>query len=332
MNQSLIKRFGLLANRVIRRADRFRFKSPRWNSPTDAQAIECFNDVSAKYTAAYELLLKFKPENGLDEPNGSLYPWPAWEEQLAREFSQRVPAGFTEHPTIKETMVFHGRICNYGRVACVRSAFGDRVTRELLAEDPIGTPRICDASLWTSSNRVYHAFHLAIYQKTTGKSFTREGMIVEWGGGYGDMIRLLSRLSAGLNSSTLVLIDLPAVGALQWVYLSAILGRDAVRIVADPGQKIVAGCVNIMTSAVAFEHQELQPQCFVSTWALTESPHRLQYEVISRKFFGAENVLLAFSMDGDNQVVGPLRALGGVITPVPFMTVEGYALSSYGFK
>ncbi len=332
MHFSLVQRFGRLTNRFIRYADRFRLTSPEWNSANHAATLARFHEASGRYATTHESLLMFKSTHGHTEPHSSLYPWPAWEQRLAREFSQRVPPRFTEHPIVKETMVFHGRVCNYGRIACVRRAFGDSETSKLLAEDPVGAPRICDASLCTSSNRLYHAFHLAMYQQTTGKGFAGDGMIVEWGGGYGDMARLLWRFNAGSNLTTIVLIDLPAVGALQWVYLTAILGRDAVRIIAGPDQKIHKGCVNIMNSAVAFEHPELLPQCFISTWALTESPHPLQSEVVLRDFFGARNVLLAFSLDVDNQVAAPLRATGGVTIPVPFMSFDGYAPSSYGFK
>lgn len=314
----------------MRYADRFRSQHLAWDSVTDDDTMSRFHEAAPGYYNAYKSLLRFKTAQP-NEANGSLYPWPAWEQELATEFSKQVPPGFTEHPIIKETMVFHGRLCNAGRLGYVRRTFGDATLRDFLAEDPVGAPRICDASLRTSSNRLYHGFHLAMYQQTTGRQFARGGLVIEWGGGYGDMARLLWRLIARAGSTTLVLIDLPAVGALQWVYLTSILGRAYVHIVDNPERQIHEGCVNIMNSSVAFEHPAMKADCFVSTWALTESPHGLQSEVASRKFFGAKNVLLAFSMDGDNRIAEPLLAAGAVTISVPFMTLEGYAPSKYGF-
>jgi hypothetical protein len=314
----------------MRYADRFRAQHLAWDSFLDAEAMLRFDEAATDYRTAYKSLSQFKATSP-NEPNSSLYPWPSWEQKLAEQFHSRVPTNFLEQPIIKLNMVFHGRLCNAGRLARVRRVFGEAALRDFLAEDPVGTPRICDVSLRTSSNRLYHAFHLAMYQQTLGKPFARGGMIVEWGGGYGDMARLLWRLSARAESTTLVLIDLPAVSALQWVYLTSILGRQYVHIVETPDRQIHEGCVNIMNSSVAFDHPAMKADCFLSTWALTESPHELQAEVARRKFFGARNVLLAFSMDGDNRIAEPLLKAGGATIPVPYMTLDGYAPSKYGF-
>ena len=330
MISNVVRQFGRLTNRFIRYADRFRFQHLPLNSSNQDAAMSRFHEAAAGYGAAYKTLLHFKTAQP-NKPNGSLYPWPAWEQDLVTEFSKEIPAKFTEHPIIKETMVFHGRICNAGRLKQVQRLFEAATIHDLLIEDSVGGPRICDASVSTSSNRLYHAFHLAMYKQTTGKPFARGGMVVEWGGGYGDMARLLWRLSARAKSITLVLIDLPAVGALQWVYLTSILGRDYVHIVDTPDRQIQEGCVNIMNSSVAFDHPAIKADCFLSTWALTESPHELQSEVARRNFFGARNVLLAFSMDGDNRIAEPLLKAGGATIPVPYMTLEGYAPSKYGF-
>lgn len=332
MSKNVFRQLGRVANRVMRQVDRFCTPLPTWHSAADKAALQLFDTVSLEYAAAYESLLRFKAPSKQQTQDGSSYPWPRWEQQLAQEFSKRVPRAFLEHPTIKETMVFHGRIYNSRRFACVRRMFGETASRALVSEDPIGEPRLCSPHLRTSSNRLYHAFHLAMYQQHAGRAFARDGMVVEWGGGYGDMMRLLSRLTASFESHTAVIIDLPAVGALQWTYLTAILGRDAVRIVDHPEQEIKKNRINIMNSAVAFAHPDLRPQCFISTWALTESPHFMQDEVVARNFFDASNVLLAFSMDADNRVAPSLLASGGFTTPVPFMCLEGYAPSSYGFR
>lgn len=300
-------------------------------SDGDRAVASRFADAAKRYEAIHGLLSQSSAQ-GLDESDVSSYPWPDWQRRLAQDFSRNVPVDFMEHPIIKETMVFHGRVCKSQRIARVRQAFGASTTHELLVEDPVGGVRICDGSLGTSPNRLYHAFHLAMYRNAMGKNFPGSGLVVEWGGGYGDMARLIQRLRGKSDDQTFVLIDLPAVGALQWVYLTAICGSDLVHVLSSPHEPIQDGCVNIMTSATALAHKGLVAQSFVSTWALTESPHALQTAVVERDFFGARDVLLAFSMDADNKVVEPLLAAGGRAIPVPYMTYEGYASSSYGFR
>ena len=331
MSDGFVRNAGRIANRLVRLTDEFRFGRGPAARNRDSAGAAAFAEAASGYSAAYAALQEYKSPP-VDELSRSAYPWPDWGARLAREFSEMVPPDFIQHPTIKETMVFHGRLCNSGRLASVRREFGEAVSRQLLAEDPVGGPSICHAALATSSNRLYHAFHLSQYREATGKPFFEGGTVCEWGGGYGDMARLLWRLGRAAEGRTVVLVDLPAVGALQWVYLTAVLGAGAVRIVEKPGKGIAPGCVNIMNSCVAFASPGLEPDCFVSTWALTESPHHLQAEVVRRNFFGARNILLAFSLDGDNMIAGPLRENGDVIKAVPFLTMDGYAPSSYGFR
>lgn len=331
MNETLARSCGRIMNRLIRLTDRCLPRHGRQISDGDRAVGSRFAEAALKYGAIHSLLQQ-SSEHGTEEADASRYPWPDWQRCLAEDFSRNVPVDFMEHPIIKETMVFHGRVCKWQRIAHVRDSFGASKTRELLLEDPVGGARICDGSLGTSPNRLYHAFHLAMYRQATGKVFPSSGLVVEWGGGYGDISRLIQRLREQSDDRTFVLIDLPAVGALQWVYLTAILGSELVHVLSDADDPIRNGCVNIMTSATALEHKGLVANSFVSTWALTESPHALQLAVVKRGFFGAADILLAFSMDADNQVAKPLLAAGGRILPVPYMTSEGYAPSSYGFR
>jgi len=331
MNETLSRSCGRLLNRLIRLSDRCLPQHRGQASDGDGAVVSRFADALKRYEAIHRLLSQSSAQ-GVEEAYASSYPWLDWQRRLAADFSKNVPVDFMEHPIIKETMVFHGRVCKSQRIARVRQAFGESTARELLVEDPVGGARICDGSLGTSSNRLYHAFHLAMYRQAMGKAFPSSGLVVEWGGGYGDMARLIQRLRRKSDDRTFVLIDLPAVGALQWVYLSAVLGSEFVHVLSGPDEPIRDGCVNIMTSATALANERLVAQSFVSTWALTESPHELQTAVVERGFFGASDILLAFSMDADNQVAKPLLATGGRILPVPYMTFEGYAPSSYGFR
>jgi hypothetical protein len=291
--------------------------------------VEQFRIASQSYGAVHDVLRKAEADSTSDDSSkGSEYPWPQWEADLGAAFANGVPQGFLEHPIVKATMVFHGRRRQASRLRVVRQVFGAEAAADLLVEDPVGRPHLCGRRPVTSPNRLHHASHLAHYVRAVGKPFPSGPLVVEWGGGYGDAARLVRRI---VPAVTYVIIDLPAVGALQYVYLASLLGAANVQVVESASMALQRGAVNIMTSGVAFAHPELLADAFMSTWALTESPQALQERVLERDFFNARNVLLAYSMDRDNHVVAAVSRRGGTTRPVPDMTEDGYAPSFYGF-
>ena len=316
-------------NRLLRFTDRLWAPTLPISSEEAHRLKDQFLAVSSEYASIFQLLKQSECGNGhpVATAEGS-YPWARWQEGLAAAFIDGVPESFLEHPTVKATMVFHGRSSHAARMRLVRAAFGRDIADRLLVEDPVGSPHLCGRHPVTSPNRLHHATHLAQYLLTTGNAFPSQGLIVEWGGGYGDAARLVRRLAP---AATYVLVDLAAVGALQYVYLATLLGVQNVQVVGSPSTPLQYGGVNIMTSGVAFAHPALAADAFMSTWALTESPRALQQRVVDRRFFHARNVLLAFSMDQDNHTAATVSELGGKLFPVPNMTDEGYSPSFYGF-
>jgi len=299
-----------------------------WHSePQEGQQAARFALCGENYGKVYEALVAGAESSQAEVV--SEYPWPSWEQTIAKEFRRALPFTFLHHRLIKSTMVFHGAVYGRERLARVFNAFGQDLAREVLAEDAAGAPALCDWHVKTSANRLWHAFHLAEYEARMAKRFGNGPIqIVEWGGGYGDMARILLRVHA---AATVIIVDLPAIGALQWSYLSATIDPDRVRVVASIHDPLLEGGVNVMTAVVALRHPGIRASAFLSTWALTESPHGLQEAVIANRFFGAGDVLLAFSMDADNCVAARFAELGGKLYAVPRLVDEGYAPSSYGF-
>lgn len=316
-------------NRLLRWADRLWAPTLPISGEEAHRIRDRFRAISSEYASIYQSLTQSEDAFGDNSAmaEGS-YPWDCWQEELAGAFLHGVPEPFLEHPTVKATMVFHGRSCHAARMRLVRTAFGRDTADRLVVEDPVGAPHLCGRDPVTSPNRLHHATHLAQYLVTMGKGFSSQGLIVEWGGGYGDAARLVRRLAPAV---TYVIIDLAADGALQYVYLATLLGDQEVTVVASPSTPLQCGGVNLMTSSVAFAHPALAADAFISTWALTESPRALQERVVDRRFFRARNLLLAFSMDQDNHTAAAVSELGGKLFPVPNMTAEGYSPSFYGF-
>jgi hypothetical protein len=287
-----------------------------------------FQALAPRFRAVRDQLAESVNPSHATAPNA--FAWGDWERSLAERFAGGLPVDFLHDPTLANTMVF-GATARLGeRLARVRAAFPGGVADDLLLEDALGRPTLCDRAAMTSANRAHHAYHLATHAMVTGRPIFGAGTIVEWGGGYGDLARIVRRMNRNL---TYVILDLPALGAVQWVYLSALEGEDAVHLVTADDPAVRPGKVNLVASSFALDHMPgLSADAFVSTWALTESPPALQEAVVAREFFGAQQLLVAYTLDGNNAAREPLAARGCVQRPVSILTREGLRSNEYALR
>lgn len=215
------------------------------------------------------------------------------------------------------------------RIAIVEAAYGDELAKQLLREDPIGLPTIASRRTLTSANRAHHASHLAMYRLTCRRDFWDACTIVEWGGGYGDMARILLRLNPPL---TYMIIDLPELLALQDIYLGATVDESALHIVDPAAPAFPAGKISfINASDVAAIAHALRGDAFLSTWAITESQIAAQTFVADSDYFGAAHLLLATTRDANNALAPRLERDGVAIrVDVPFFA--GAVPNDYWFR
>lgn len=195
----------------------------------------------------------------------------------------------------------------------------------LLAEDPVGAPPTVPVPghpIETSSNTVHQMYHLLRYQEGAAEQVRDVGTVVEWGGGFGSLTRLLVRLHG--NEPTVVLIDTPVFSAVQWLYLSATLGPDRVVLHSRAPVRPVAGAVNIVPIGLV-EHLEVSADLFISNWALNESTPAAQRDVAARDWFGAPRLLLAMHAgDPFAETVRSCGAHGELLGP--FMPGQQYMI------
>jgi hypothetical protein len=190
-------------------------------------------------------------------------------------------------------------------------------------EDPVGDPpraRLEGSGVTTSANTVHTLHHLLRFEEATGRRLRDVGTVVEWGGGYGNLAKLLVRLRGAVP--TLVLIDSPVFAAVQWLYLASILGPDAVVLHAEPGIRPRPGAVNVVPIGLAAQ-VEVAADLFVSTWALNECTPAAQDHVVERNWFGAEALLLAMHR-GDPFERRVLDAGARAVPLGPFMPAQQY--------
>lgn len=138
----------------------------------------------------------------------------------------------------------------------------------LLQEDRWGNPAPNTQLTGSSGNVLTHAFHLFRFQKQTKVDFSKLSLVVEFGGGYGSMCRLIRRL--GFNG-TYILYDLPEFLCLQKFYLEG-LGLQT-----DYFSQNKTGMRNLLVSSQSDLEKAVSiygvvDSLFVATWSISETP------------------------------------------------------------
>ena len=102
---------------------------------------------------------------------------------------------------------------------------------------------------------------------------------------------------------TYIIMDLPELSALQYVYLSSIFGRKAVNFI-NKEMNIEKGKINLISSDY-FIHldKEINADAFISNWALTESGKDYQDYIKKNNFFAAKDILIGCVSDENNYLL-----------------------------
>lgn len=147
--------------------------------------------------------------------------------------------------------------------------------RAALAESRIGNPPPCPFDATTSCNLVHHAYHVAQFEQVMHDHVDKYGFVLEFGGGYGSMCRLLHNL--GFKGRYLI-IDLPAFSRLQEYYLKSI-GLDVLTEAEYLSGKAGVLCLSDIESIEKFVDREAR-SLFIATWSISESPMAVRSGVL----------------------------------------------------
>ena len=196
---------------------------------------------------------------------------------------------------------------------------------EILQEDYIGFPILINATWHTSQNTIHSFYHLMKFQKETGVAVETFNTIIEWGGGYGNMAKIVKRMAPHI---TYIIIDLPSVSCLQWLYLATIFGENSVNMVYSPEIKIKEGKINLLPLCFLKQYR-LDADFFIAMWSLSESSKNAQDYVSMHDFFGAKHLLLGCQESGPAfpwaQDIGKIAVKrGAIIQPMDFMPGSSY--------
>lgn len=138
--------------------------------------------------------------------------------------------------------------------------------RQAIQESPTGHPAPFYLYPSSSGNLIHQAYHLRLFEDTTGIGIDGMGIVLEFGGGYGSMCRLVHRLGF---KGQYIIFDLPEFSALQRFFLKG------VGVPLRDGEQESAGTLTL-SSITALQQSLSQsssaPAAFIATWSLSETP------------------------------------------------------------
>lgn len=245
------------------------------------------------------------------------YVSPMWRDfnaGLAKDMYPDVPSNFMRNPNIEGTMHTRGAAYTPDRVEWLEKHFRcdfDFLAR-MLHETAVGEPYISVDRYRASDVTVGHLFHIAKYRQATGNDLPALGTILEWGGGYGNLARMVKMIHP---QCTYVIIDTPIMSYIQNYYLNYFTPT-----VIYNGS-IVKGMVNLVP-LTEVDGLDMSADMFISTWALNESTDACGELLKSRQWYGAEQFLISYLRGSYN--IDTIEGIGGKILDVDFLPPNKY--------
>ncbi len=155
-------------------------------------------------------------------------------------------------------------------------------------------PRECSA-LNCSSSSLGHLFYAAKTLEAWKEDKAIE-IIVEFGGGYGNLAHIYKKL---LPKTTIIILDLPETIALQKLFLDIALPETETIIHCVPPQEFEKGAIHLVP-IFFIDELAIKADIFVSTFAISEAPKYVQQLVINQHFFHAPACYIVGQFDGWN--------------------------------
>lgn len=204
---------------------------------------------------------------------------------MEREFKHGFPDDFLQHELLRNHLMFEAAKEAFCEWAWLNTKWSPAELEKLLYVEPFGHPfpyKDWDGQTppqtlemlpqWTTRTTIHHLYHLTMWMELTNKTWTDVHSVVEWGGGFGNMAKMIRRLNPTIEYT---IVDLPIMNKVQDHYLRGV------------------GEQNVCLVPIDEVDQVQDHQVFISTWALCESTMEAQNYVHNRGYFGAEHFLIA---------------------------------------
>lgn len=162
---------------------------------------------------AEQLRLAFKQLQPLPPGRPDPYTWDRHRYELRRHVAKDDIDNFLRWSTIQATMFVGEWELTDQELLELMSSLDREAWIKAIEEPGIGNPPLIDG--WTSGNLIHQAYHLKQWQDVTGRKVSDLRSVAEFGGGYGAMALVFSKL--GFTGSYLIQ-DLPEFALLQEYY------------------------------------------------------------------------------------------------------------------
>ena len=188
---------------------------------------------------------------------------------------------FLRQPAVLQTMFQSDSTLFQKELMYIRENNNDYLK---LFKDPnqYGSPLLFDINGEIyNPNDIHHLYHLCRYENKMGK-IESPIKILEWGGGYGNMCKVMYMVYGDLIDSYTI-VDLPKFTTISERYVS----------------NVCETANHHHLSVEDFEDKlESKYDMSLSTWALSESPSSWTDYMVSNSFFGASKFLIALHQCG----------------------------------
>jgi hypothetical protein len=235
------------------------------------------------------------------DDNKFIHPtWFAFAKSIKSEFIKNPQPDFFSCPTILKTMTGFTFYKNANIIVDMLEAkYGSILTEEILAEDVLGSPLLLRyAKYKTSLGRVIHAYQMMCIANANKYEINDKFIITEWGGGYGGLARLVTKI---YPNSFYNIIDIPESTVIQYCYLSGTNGEKFIQAHNVATKKKFEKKINLVPNSI-LEHLStnlFDCDCFVSTWALSESNEYSINYVHANNYFGAKTLVIANQLSSE---------------------------------
>ena len=203
----------------------------------------------------------------------SLPTWQQFRDQVRTDFAAFDPRTFLRWPIVQHAMCLTNSGAVVPEYLALRASGQWSRFAPAVVESRTGNPLPFIYYPRSSGSLLHHCHHVLRFEETTGANLPGLDAIVEFGGGYGSMCRLLHRL--GFKGRYFIY-DLPEFSALQRYFLKSLdlPVHDAGADRTQPGIHLFTD-LEALRAALATVPASAR-RGFIATWSLSESPPELR--------------------------------------------------------
>ena len=256
----------------------------------------------------------------------------SWSQNIAAlesYFANQMNENFISNEVVNGTMVFTNRKAHKRELKNISDAFDKNVVEEIISKNLNAAFLSGKSRRSTLINSAHHLHHLMRFEQRTGRKFKAIQSVVEFGGGYGNMARVVDNFG---TCKTYSIVDLLLFSCIQYVFLSTAAGND--RVAFNDGDSKVNTRFHLHPLFRTDSPTNLRGELFLSTWALSESTRATYEWVISCDWFGATSLLLAYNEHWqpwhENELEESLASNGWLIIKeaIPFLPGSYYLFAT----